>query len=88
MWVGAGVFRFNERKRVDAWEEGSMRKVKQFFVEVWQEFRYRVTWPTAEELQRVTVAVLVTFVLFTVAIALMDFVSSRVLRVLYEFLAG
>lgn len=55
-----------------------------FLKEVWQELRYRVTWPTWEELQRVTFAVVITFILLTALIALMDLFSRKIMEFLYQ----
>jgi preprotein translocase subunit SecE len=45
---------------------------------------HKVTWPTWEELQQSTMIVLVATILITAIVALMDFVSSGVLKFVYS----
>jgi preprotein translocase subunit SecE len=52
-------------------------------MEAYQELRYKVSWPTWQELQSSTSVVFVAIVLLSAVIFLMDFVSSRLLDLFY-----
>lgn len=50
-----------------------MDKVKLYFQETWHELLYKVTWPTWEELQTSTMVVLVSLIIFSIIVFLIDF---------------
>lgn len=60
-----------------------MKKIRSFIMEAYQELRYKVSWPTWQELQSSTSVVFVAIVLLSAVIFLMDFVSSRLLDLFY-----
>jgi len=60
-----------------------MNKIKSFVLEAYQELRYKVSWPTWQELQSSTSVVFVAIVLLSALIFVMDFASSRVLDLYY-----
>lgn len=63
-----------------------MSKFGSYIQEAYDELVHKVTWPSWEELQQTTVIVLVALVIFTLLIFGMDFVSERVLTLLYNIL--
>ncbi|MCS6935525.1 MAG: preprotein translocase subunit SecE [Chitinophagales bacterium] len=49
-----------------------MEKIKEYFIESYQELTQKVTWPTWNELQDSSVVVLVTAVLISLIVVVMD----------------
>jgi len=60
-----------------------MNKVRSFFEEAYQELRFKVSWPTWQELQASTTVVLVAAALLSIVVFLMDFASSQLLDLFY-----
>lgn len=60
-----------------------MNKVRAFFEEAYQELRFKVSWPTWQELQASTTVVLVAAALLSVVVFIMDFASSQLLDLFY-----
>ncbi|SEA61510.1 preprotein translocase subunit SecE [Arachidicoccus rhizosphaerae] len=61
-----------------------MSKVSSYFKESYEELMHKVTWPTWSELQQSTAIVLVSTVLITAVVWLMDAASSSVLKFIYS----
>lgn len=61
-----------------------MNKITTFFRESYKELLEKVTWPSWPQLQQSTVIVLVATVLITVAVWIMDVVSSSLLHFTYS----
>lgn len=61
-----------------------MKQLRLFFEEAYQELRFKVSWPTWQELQASTAIVLVTAAILSVVIFLMDFTSSKLLDLFYN----
>jgi preprotein translocase subunit SecE len=64
-----------------------MRKIKEYFKEVYNELVHKVTWPTWPELQNSMVVVMVASLIIAIIIYGMDFsftwVMERVYRMFY-----
>jgi preprotein translocase subunit SecE len=61
-----------------------MNKITTFFRESYKELLEKVTWPSWPQLQQSTVIVLVATILITVAVWIMDVVSSSLLHFTYS----
>lgn len=61
-----------------------MKKVKNYIVASYDELVHKVSWPTWEELQDSTILVLVSSIIFSVAVALTDFGLQKVLNLFYS----
>ncbi|UAY56377.1 preprotein translocase subunit SecE [Arachidicoccus terrestris] len=61
-----------------------MSKVSSYLKESYEELMHKVTWPTWSELQQSTAIVLVSTVLITAVVWLMDTASSSVLKFIYS----
>jgi len=60
-----------------------MNKIRAFFTEAYQELRFKVSWPTWQELQSSTQLVLVAFLIVSVVVFIMDFASKELLDLFY-----
>lgn len=63
-----------------------MSKFGSYIQAAYDELVHKVTWPTWDELQQTTIIVLVALVIMTLMIFGMDFVSEKVLTLLYNIL--
>ena len=63
-----------------------MSKFGSYIQSAYDELVHKVTWPTWDELQQTTIIVLVALVIMTLMIFGMDFVSEKVLTILYSIL--
>ena len=63
-----------------------MAKFGTYIQEAYDELVHKVTWPSWDELQQTTIIVLVSLIIVTMVIFGMDFVSEKVLTVLYSIL--
>lgn len=63
-----------------------MSKIGSYIQAAYDELVHKVTWPTWDELQQTTIIVLVALVIMTMMIFGMDFVSEKVLTLLYNIL--
>ncbi|MCL6525069.1 MAG: preprotein translocase subunit SecE [Thermoflavifilum sp.] len=61
-----------------------MNKIIHYFQESYHELVHKVSWPSWEQLQSSTMVVLVTTILVTVLVWLMDLLSSTVLQYYYK----
>ncbi|MFN0276595.1 MAG: preprotein translocase subunit SecE [Chitinophagales bacterium] len=61
-----------------------MKRLKLFFEEAYQELRFKVSWPTWQELQASTAIVLVTAAILSIVVFVMDFTSSELLDLFYN----
>ncbi len=61
-----------------------MNKLKEFFTESYEELVERVTWPTYAELQSSTVLVLVSSIIFSLAIWVVDLGFKAVMEAIYH----
>ncbi len=61
-----------------------MNKVALYIRDSYKEMMQKVSWPTWEELQQSTMIVLAATLIITALVALMDFVSSGVLKFIYS----
>ncbi len=57
-----------------------MNKIGTYFSESYKELMEKVTWPSWAQLQQSTIIVLVATLLITLIVALMDSVSSALLK--------
>lgn len=62
-----------------------MNKITTYFKESYRELIEKVSWPTWSQLQQSTVIVLVATLLITLAVGIMDFASSSILKLIYSF---
>lgn len=60
-----------------------MNKVKNYILSSYDELVHKVSWPTWEELQDSTILVLVSSIIFSVAVALTDFGLQKAINLLY-----
>ncbi len=66
-----------------------MKGLRVFLNESYQELRYKVSWPTWQELFASTQLVLIAFVIISLIIFAMDFASSELLNLFYgQFLTN
>jgi preprotein translocase subunit SecE len=63
-----------------------MAKFGSYIQAAYDELVHKVTWPTWDELQQTTIIVLVSLVILTMMILGMDFVSEKVMTLLYSIL--
>lgn len=63
-----------------------MGKFGSYIQAAYDELVHKVTWPTWDELQQTTIIVLVALVILTLMILGMDFVSEKVLTLLYSII--
>ncbi len=63
-----------------------MSKFGNYIQEAYDELLHKVSWPSWDELQQTTVIVLVSLMLITGVIFLMDFSGENVLTVIYSIL--
>ncbi|MBL7683512.1 MAG: preprotein translocase subunit SecE [Flavipsychrobacter sp.] len=63
-----------------------MSKFGTYIQEAYDELVHKVSWPSWDELQQTTIIVLVGLIITTIIIFGMDFVSERVLTILYGIL--
>ena len=63
-----------------------MSKFGNYIQEAYDELLHKVSWPSWDELQQTTVIVLVSLMLITGIIFLMDFSGENVLTVIYSIL--
>ncbi|HLO72126.1 MAG TPA: preprotein translocase subunit SecE [Flavipsychrobacter sp.] len=63
-----------------------MSKFGTYIQEAYDELVHKVSWPSWEELQQTTVIVMVGLLITTIVIFGMDFVSERLLTILYGIL--
>jgi preprotein translocase subunit SecE len=63
-----------------------MSKFGSYIQEAYDELVHKVTWPTWDELQQTTIIVLVALIIVTAVIFGLDFVSNKVLTMLYNIL--
>lgn len=56
-----------------------------YFGESYKELVEKVTWPTWAQLQQSTLIVLVSTILITLVISLMDFASNSLMKLIYSF---
>jgi preprotein translocase subunit SecE len=61
-----------------------MNKISAYFKDSYQELVERVTWPTWLQLQQSTVIVLVATIVITLIVAIMDFSSNQLLKLVYS----
>ncbi len=62
-----------------------MNKVLKYAKDSYHEMADKVTWPTWSELQQSTAIVLLATVLITAAVAVMDFASNQIMKLVYSF---
>ncbi len=62
-----------------------MNKVMKYAKESYREMAEKVTWPTWSELQQSTAIVLMATILITAAVAVMDFASNQIMKLIYSF---
>lgn len=63
-----------------------MSKFGSYIQAAYDELIHKVSWPSWDELQQTTIIVLVALVIMTIMIFGMDFVSEKVLTLLYNIL--
>ncbi len=61
-----------------------MNSIRNYFNEIVHEFRYKVSWPTFEELQASAIVVLITTLIISTIIFFMDDVSTITLNTYYN----
>ncbi|MCB9202199.1 MAG: preprotein translocase subunit SecE [Flavobacteriales bacterium] len=65
-----------------------MKGVINFINDSFSEFRYNVEWPKWESLQQSTVVVVVTTVLLSIFLFIVDYLSRNSLEVVYKSLTN
>jgi preprotein translocase subunit SecE len=65
-----------------------MSKFFNYIQASYDELLHKVTWPTWDELQQLTVTVLVGFLILTVVIFGMDAIGEQVMKVVYDLLGN
>ncbi len=63
-----------------------MAKLGTYIQQSYDELVHKVTWPTWSELQQTTVIVLVALLIITALIFGMDFLSEKLLTIIYNIL--
>lgn len=63
-----------------------MAKFGSYIQAAYDELVHKVTWPSWDELQQTTIIVLVSLVLLTLMILGMDFLSEKVMTLLYSII--
>lgn len=61
-----------------------MRKIKEYFKEVYNELVHKVTWPTWSELQNSMVVVMVASLIIALVIYVMDVSFTKVMGLVYS----
>jgi preprotein translocase subunit SecE len=61
-----------------------MNKIATYFKESYKELTEKVTWPNWEQLQQSTMIVLVSTLVITAIISLMDFAAGGALKFVYN----
>lgn len=61
-----------------------MSKLTKYFRDTTEEMRYKVTWPSLEELQKSAGLVLIGSLIFAAVVGLMDVVFNKSLEVFYN----
>jgi preprotein translocase subunit SecE len=61
-----------------------MRKIKEYFKEVYNELVHKVTWPTWSELQNSMVVVMVASLIIALVIYVMDVSFTKVMELVYS----
>ena len=61
-----------------------MNKISTYFKESYRELLEKVTWPTWNQLQQSTVIVLVSTIIITAMVWVMDFSSNQLLKLIYS----
>lgn len=62
-----------------------MNKIATIFKDSYKELVEKVTWPTWEQLQQSTMIVLISTLLITAIIWIMDFSAGGLIKFLYKF---
>lgn len=65
-----------------------MNKITTYFEEAYDELMHKVTWPTFGELQDSAVVVLITAVMISIAVALIDIGFRIGTTALYKMIVG
>ncbi len=58
-------------------------KLKEYIKDSYNELIYKVTWPTWEELQSSALIVMITTLILSIVVALMDFSFKIVMKFIY-----
>ncbi|HKO78839.1 MAG TPA: preprotein translocase subunit SecE [Chitinophagaceae bacterium] len=61
-----------------------MNKIANYFKESYKELTEKVTWPNWEQLQQSTMIVLVSTLVITAIVSLMDFAAGGALKFIYN----
>jgi len=61
-----------------------MRKIKEYFKEVYNELVHKVTWPSWSELQNSMVVVMVASLIIALIIYVMDVSFTKVMELVYS----
>ena len=61
-----------------------MNKISAYFKDSYHELMEKVTWPNWQQLQQSTTIVLVTTVIITAMVWVMDFASNSILKFVYS----
>jgi preprotein translocase subunit SecE len=61
-----------------------MNKISNYFRESYFELTEKVTWPTWLQLQQSTIIVLITTLIITALVWMMDFASQNLLKAIYS----
>jgi len=61
-----------------------MRKIREYFKDVYNELMHKVTWPTWPELQNSMVVVMVASLIIAIVIYAMDFSFTKVMELVYR----
>lgn len=65
-----------------------MSKIGSYIGEAYDELVHKVTWPSGKELQQSTVIVLIYLAIITLLMLGMDFISEKVLTIIYNILGS
>jgi preprotein translocase subunit SecE len=65
-----------------------MNKITLYFQEAYDELMHKVTWPTWAELQESSIIVLITAIIISLIVLLMDVVFQKGLAELYKMIIG
>jgi preprotein translocase subunit SecE len=61
-----------------------MNKISAYFKDSYHELMEKVTWPNWQQLQQSTTIVLVTTIIITAMVWVMDFASNSILKFVYS----
>ena len=61
-----------------------MRKIKEYFKEVYNELVHKVTWPSWSELQNSMVVVMIASLIIAMVIYVMDVSFTKVMELVYS----